>query len=354
MSGPEPLQTLYWKEDSLYLLDQRLLPGRIRYRQCRTSADVGAAIREMTVRGAPAIGVSAAFGMVLAAREADRAGTGTGGLKRTAAALRGSRPTAVNLDWALRRMERIIESFAGDAAGELSAALLEEARSILAEDISTNRRIGAHGAALIPDGASILTHCNAGALATAGYGTALGVIRAAAAQGKELRVYLDETRPLLQGARLTALELIQEQIPAVLVTDSCAGYLFSAGKIDLVIVGADRIAANGDTANKIGTYILAVLAGRHRIPFYVAAPCSTIDPNVEDGRGIAIEERDPEEITTFNGVRIAPAGIEAFNPAFDITPAELISALITECGLLHRPCRAGLEYLLAKGEKEDE
>ncbi|NLA11191.1 MAG: S-methyl-5-thioribose-1-phosphate isomerase [Firmicutes bacterium] len=351
MSGAEPLRTLYWEQDSLFLLDQRLLPGKISYRRCRSAADVAAAIKNMVVRGAPAIGVSAAFAMVLAAREAAGDGSGAAAIERAAAALRSSRPTAVNLDWALRRMESLLERFGGDTGEELTAILLREARTILEEDLATNRRIGAHGASLIPDGASILTHCNAGALATAGYGTALGVIRAAAAAGKRLQVYVDETRPLLQGARLTALELLREKIPAVLVTDSCAGYLFSDDRITVVIVGADRIAANGDTANKIGTYPLAVLAKRHRVPFYVAAPCSTIDLSLESGREIAIEERDPEEITTLNGDRIAPAGIAAFNPAFDVTPAELISAIVTERGLLHRPCRAALENLLAKGEE---
>lgn len=348
--SPEPLRTLYWEEDTLFLLDQRLLPGKIRYLQCRTVADVVNAIKEMVVRGAPAIGISAAFGMVLAAQETGVAGSGLSGLKEAAAGLRSARPTAVNLDWAVRRMERSIERAAGKTAGELTAVLFKEACAILDEDLSTNRKIGTHGAALIPDGASILTHCNAGALATAGYGTALGVIRAAAAEGKQLQVYVDETRPLLQGARLTALELLREKIPATLVTDSCAGYLMAARKISLVIVGADRIAANGDTANKIGTYTLAVLARHHGIPFYIAAPCSTIDLFLDDGRGIVIEERDPAEITMLNGQEIAPAGIDALNPAFDITPAELISALITERGLLHRPGRAGLKNLLAKEE----
>lgn len=349
--SPEPLQTLYWEDDSLFLLDQRLLPGEIRYLQCCTVADVVTAIKEMVVRGAPAIGISAAFGVVLAAKAAGTAGSGLSGLQEAITALRSARPTAVNLDWALRRMERRLERAAGGTCEEVVDALAEEAQAILDEDILTNRKIGAHGAALIPDGASILTHCNAGALATAGYGTALGVIRAAVAQGKHLHIYVDETRPLLQGARLTALELLREEIPATLVTDSCAGYLISAGKVSLVIVGADRIAANGDTANKIGTYTLAVLAQRHEIPFYIAAPCSTIDLSLEDGRGIVIEERDPAEVTMFNGQKIAPAGIDALNPAFDVTPAELISAIITERGLLQRPDRAGLKNLLTKGER---
>ncbi len=353
---PEPLRTLYWEKDSLFLLDQRLLPGKIRYLECRTAKDVVRAIKEMVVRGAPAIGISAAFGMLLEAKEFSSAGPGMPVMQKRladiAGLLRSARPTAVNLRWALCRMQRRIEEAAAGASDdEIIAALEEEARVLLAEDISANRRIGAHGEPLIPGRASILTHCNAGVLATAGYGTALGVIRAAAAAGKRLHVYVDETRPLLQGARLTALELHHEKIPATLVTDSCAGYLMAAGKVDLVITGADRIVANGDTANKIGTYMLAVLAQRHGIPFYIAAPCSTIDLSLEDGGSIVIEERDPAEVTTLNGQEIAPAGIDALNPAFDVTPAELISALITERGVLHRPDRAGLVNLLAKGER---
>jgi methylthioribose-1-phosphate isomerase len=352
--GPEPLRTLYWEKGRLFLLDQRLLPGKIRYLECGTAKDVAKTIKEMVVRGAPAIGISAAFGMVLAARELNAAGLGPAEmrerLEKSAETLRNARPTAVNLHWALRRMVRRIEGAAGASTEEVMAALEEEALALLDEDISANRRIGAFGEPLIPDGASILTHCNAGALATAGYGTALGVIRAAAAAGKRLHVYVDETRPLLQGARLTALELHHEKIPATLVTDSCAGYLMAAGKVDLVITGADRIAANGDTANKIGTYTLAVLAQRHGIPFYIAAPCSTVDLSVKDGGGIVIEERDPAEVTMFNGQAIAPAGIDALNPAFDVTPAGLISAIITERGVLQRPGRTGLANLMAKGE----
>lgn len=341
---PNPLRTLFWENGSLFLLDQRLLPEKAGYLQCRTATEVVTAIKEMAVRGAPAIGVSAAFGMVLAARE----GGGAAGVKEAAVALRGARPTAVNLHWAVERMERRLEQAAKKKNAALAAYLLQEAKAICEEDIAANHRIGACGAALIPDGAAVLTHCNAGALATAGYGTALGVIRAAASAGKGLRVYAGETRPLLQGARLTALELLEEGIPVTLVTDSCAGHLMAEGRISLVLVGADRIAANGDTANKIGTYTLAVLAERHGIPFYVAAPCSTIDLSLVSGAEIAIEERDPEEITAPGGRRIAPVGVSAFNPAFDITPGELIDALITERGLLEKPGRRGLEDLLAK------
>ena len=341
---PNPLRTLYWENGSLFLLDQRLLPERISYLQCRTATDVVTAIKEMAVRGAPAIGVSAAFGMALAAQEEG----GVAGILEAAGALRSARPTAVNLHWAVERMERRLEQAAKKEGAVLADLLLQEARAICEEDVAANRRIGAYGAALIPDGAAVLTHCNAGALATAGYGTALGVIRAAAAAGKALQVYAGETRPLLQGARLTALELREEGIPVTLVTDSCAGHLMAEGRISLVLVGADRIAASGDTANKIGTYTLAVLAERHGIPFYVAAPCSTIDLSLERGAEITIEERDPEEITAPGSRRIAPAGVSAFNPAFDITPAELIDALITERGLLRKPGRRGLKDLLTK------
>lgn len=353
--GSEPLRTLRWEGDGLFLLDQRLLPGKIEYLKCRTAASVLVAIRGMAVRGAPAIGVSAAFGLVLAAREAATKASSSvelkGCLHKSAEALRSARPTAVNLDWALRRMERRLEEAGEATAEEIIAFLEEEALALLREDILVNRRIGARGLPLIPEGASILTHCNAGALATAGYGTALGVIRAAAAAGKRPHVYVGETRPLLQGARLTALELQQEGIPATLVTDSCAGYLMASGRVDLVITGADRIAANGDTANKIGTYTLAVLAQHHGIPFYVAAPCSTLDLELEEGGQIVIEERDPAEVTALQGQLIAPSGIDALNPAFDVTPAGLISALITECGVLHRPDRKGLANLITEGEE---
>jgi len=350
--APEPLRTLYWDNGSLFLLDQRLLPGQISYLECRSAAEVFAAIRAMVVRGAPAIGLSAAFGMVLGARHLAAEGLSGPALRQQlaeiAARLRSARPTAVNLSWALERMERKLEGAAGLSGAEIAAMLEEEARLMLHEDISINRRIGEHGEPLIPDGASILTHCNAGALATAGYGTALGVIRAAVAAGKRVHVFAGETRPLLQGARLTALELRREKIPVTLVTDSCAGYLMASGKVDLVITGADRIAANGDAANKIGTYTLAVLARQHGIPFYIAAPCSTIDLSLEDGQGMVIEERDPSEVTTLMGQPIAPAGVGALNPAFDVTPAEFITALITERGVLYRPGRAGLAELMGK------
>ncbi|MEW5784602.1 MAG: S-methyl-5-thioribose-1-phosphate isomerase [Bacillota bacterium] len=349
MNPGEPLKTLYWDKGRLYLLDQRLLPGECSYLSCATAGEVAAAVKQMVVRGAPAIGISAAFGLVLAARQAAERGDGPGELcetlRREAALLLDARPTAVNLAWALERMQGKLSEAASLPSGLIAESLESEALAILEEDLATNRRIGLHGAALLPDAANVLTHCNAGALATAGYGTALAVIRAAVAEGKIVHVYVDETRPLLQGARLTALELVEEKIPATLITDNCAAFLMSRGRVDLVITGADRIAANGDTANKIGTYGLAVLARHHRIPFYIAAPCSTIDRRLAAGEQIVIEERDPTEITRIHGQALAPATVTAYNPAFDVTPAELISALITERGVVCRPGRAGIEKL---------
>ncbi len=316
------IEPLRWRGDALELLDQRRLPEQMVYLRCASAEAVAAAIRDMVVRGAPAIGCAAAFGVVLGR-----------GAESAYEALAKSRPTAVNLFWALERMR---------GARDLEA----EAIAILAEDIATNRAIGAHGAALIPEGARILTHCNAGALATAGYGTALGVVRAAHEAGRRISVIASETRPYLQGARLTTWELQQENIPATLITDGMAGHLMSRGEIDLVIVGADRIAANGDVANKIGTYTLAVLARRHELPFYVAAPVSTFDPNIPDGSLIPIEERHAEEVTGFRGARWAPPGIAVRNPAFDVTPAELVSAIVCEKGIVPRPDAAGLRALL--------
>ena len=333
--------TLRWENGCLKLLDQRLLPGEIVYRSCRTAEQVAGAINKMVVRGAPAIGISAAFGLVLAAYRVAEENPGRRefvlALNAASEKLRRSRPTAVNLHWGLQRiLARLEESDSTDLL-ELAACLEEEACSIFEEDMVTNRRLGDLGAELIPPGASLLTHCNAGALATGGYGTALGVIRSAFKQGKVLRVYASETRPFLQGARLTSFELVREGIPSTLIIDNCAAHLMAKRKVDLVIVGADRIAANGDTANKIGTYSLAVLARHHRIPFYVAAPCSTIDRTLPDGEKIVIEERGPEEITGTGGEAVAPTGIEAYNPAFDVTPAALVSALITEKAVIRQP-----------------
>ena len=307
------VESIRWHGDHLDLLDQRRLPEDIVYVTCRTAAETAAAIRDMVVRGAPAIGCAAAYGIAL------DAGAGRN-LAEAEALLAASRPTAVNLFWALERMRG-------------SADPQAEALAIYAEDIAANKAMGAFGAALIADGARIMTHCNAGALATAGHGTALGVIRSARDAGKTISVIANETRPYLQGARLTAWEMVQEHIPVTLVTDNMAGHLISRGQVDVVIVGADRIAANGDTANKIGTYTLSVLAHRHGIPFYVAAPLSTFDPAIPDGSHIPIEERPAEEVTGYRGVRWAPAGVQVCNPAFDVTPARLVTGLITERGV---------------------
>jgi len=323
------VQPIRWTGESVEFLDQRLLPERLEYVTCRTATEVATAVRDMVVRGAPAIGCAAAFGLALEAlRGRDLAAAET--------VLAASRPTAVNLFWALERMRGL----QGEAA-------MTEAVAIYDEDLAANRRMGGLGAALVPDGARIMTHCNAGALATAGHGTALGVIRSARDAGKRVSVIANETRPYLQGARLTAWEMVQEKIPVTLITDSMAGHLMSRGEVDLVIVGADRIAANGDTANKIGTYTLAVLAQRHGLPFYVAAPLSTFDARIADGSGIPIEERPEAEVTGYRGMRWAPQGVRVRNPAFDVTPAALISALVTEQGIVHAPNRDRVTALLS-------
>jgi methylthioribose-1-phosphate isomerase len=321
---------LKWDGSSLSLLDQRLLPGREVWLDCRTASEVAEAIRTMVVRGAPAIGVSAAFGMALAAMRGDD-------LQQAASELKGARPTAVNLAWAVDRILDCSGKAAALASGSVAAAVRQEAERICAEDVAGNKQLGRHGAALLGEQATVLTHCNAGALATAGYGTALGVIRAAIESGKRIAVFADETRPYLQGARLTAWELQRENIDTTLITDSMAGHFFQQGAFDAVIVGADRIAANGDTANKIGTYTVAVLAHAHDVPFYVAAPVSTIDPACPNGAAIPIEERSAQEVTEILGERMAPEGIHVRHPAFDVTPARLITAIITERGVLRPP-----------------
>jgi methylthioribose-1-phosphate isomerase len=328
------VDTLRWTGKTLELLDQRALPQKIEYLTCRTAAETARAIREMVVRGAPAIGCAAAFGVALESTHA-------ADLEAAFEVLAQSRPTAVNLFWALARMRRALTR--GGAS-----ALEHEALAIYQEDLAVNRAIGAHGAELVPDRARIMTHCNAGALATAGHGTALGVVRSARDQGKRISVVANETRPYLQGARLTAWEMVQERIPVTLVTDNMAGFLMSRGEVDLLIVGADRIAANGDVANKIGTYTLAVLAQRHGLPFYVAAPLSTFDPAIAQGASIPIEERPPSEVTGFGGSRWAPDGVAVRNPAFDITPAELVTGLITEVGVLRAPSRKDIAALLSR------
>lgn len=317
------VEPIRWKGDRVEFLDQRLLPDRLEYVACRTAPEVAAAIRDMLVRGAPAIGCAAAFGVAL-----------DGGTAAGYDVLAKSRPTAVNLFWALDRMKR---------ARDLKA----EAVAIFEEDLAANRTMGRYGAELVPKGARIMTHCNAGALATAGYGTALGVIRAAQEAGKQVSVLVNETRPYLQGARLTAWEMVQEGIPATLITDNMAGHLLSHGEADLIVVGADRIAANGDAANKIGTYTLAVLARRHGLPFYVAAPLSTFDRSLADGSAIPIEERPADEVTGYRGTRWAPEGVRVRNPAFDVTPAELITGIITEKGVALAPDREKVAKLFS-------
>jgi len=349
--GKNSLPTLYWEKNCLYLLDQRFLPEKTEYRCCRSYQDAVNSIREMSVRGAPAIGITAAYGMVTAASEAIANNYNYAEMKillqEAADALIKARPTAVNLVWAVRRIEKTFEQAQDHQPVEIFKRLLHEAKVIHEEDIKNNRIIGLNGAELIPPKASILTHCNAGALATGGYGTALGVIRAAVEEGKDIHVFVDETRPLLQGARITAYELYHDDISATLITDSMAGYLMYRNMVDLVVVGADRIAANGDTANKIGTYSLAVLANHHEIPFYVAAPISTIDIDVDSGENINIEERCSTEVTHFGGMATAPDGITVFNPAFDITPARLIAAIVTERGVVCKPDREKIEKLLS-------
>jgi methylthioribose-1-phosphate isomerase len=331
------IPTVEWKHNHVVILDQRALPGDVRFLDCETYQEVAEAIRNLSVRGAPAIGVTAALGIALGARqyaEADLDGFFVF-MEQVCHTLASTRPTAVNLFWAVDRMQRVMASVSTSTIPDIQQRLQKEALAILEEDLQVNRAIGRFGSAVIRDGDHILTHCNAGALATAGYGTALGVVRAAWEQGKRIRVYADETRPVLQGARLTAWELQQDGIPVTLITDNAAGALMQQGRVHCCVVGADRIAANGDVANKIGTYSVAVLAHAHGIPFYVAAPSSTIDMKTSDGKGIPIEERSSSEVTCLYGDRmIAPQGVDVWNPAFDVTPAALITGIITERGII--------------------
>jgi methylthioribose-1-phosphate isomerase len=338
----QPVRAVRWVGDAgdglVRLLDQTLLPATLAYRDCRTVEEVWEAIRNLRVRGAPAIGVAAALGLVLGLQRHADAATYGQRLREVSAYLRTSRPTAVNLFWALGRMESCPPPPGGGPA-EWTRRLLDEALAIEEEDRRMCRAMGLAGAGLIGEGQGVLTHCNAGSLATAGSGTALAVLYAAAEQGKRFRVFADETRPLLQGARLTAWELRQAGIPVTLICDSMAAQVMREGRVRLVVVGADRIAANGDTANKIGTYGVAVLAKAHGVPFYVAAPSSTFDLSLPDGAGIPIEQRDPREVTHGFGRQTAPDGVEVYNPAFDVTPAGLIAGLITERGVI-RPVTA--------------
>jgi len=335
-SSIEPVR---WSVGRLVLLDQTRLPTEETERVCGTWEDVADAIRTLVVRGAPAIGVAAAFGVVLAA-QASRATSFealTGDLETATKGLAATRPTAVNLFWALDRMQRTAQAARQQPLARVRERLLEEAERILAEDVAANHAMGDHGATLVPEGARILAHCNAGALATAGYGTALGVVRSAHRQGKVALVWVDETRPVMQGSRLTAWECVRDGIPHRLIADVAAASVMARGAVDLVVTGADRIAANGDTANKIGTYSLAVLARHHGVAFYVAAPFSTIDPSLPSGASIPIEERDGTEVRRLAGRATAPEASPVFNPAFDVTPASLISAIITERGVFRLP-----------------
>lgn len=339
------VRAMEWTGDALLLLNQRVLPLRESMMRVSQASEVAHAIRTMVVRGAPAIGVAASFGLVLAVQNALRRKLPwREEFRKAAGELRASRPTAVNLFWAIERMHGVAERLPDEQEGA-AYHLEKEAIAIFDEDVAANRRMGAHGAKLLPSG-PVITHCNAGALATAGYGTALGVVRAAVAAGKKIHVYVDETRPFLQGARLTAWELGKDGIPCTLITDSMAASIMKAGKVRAAIVGADRIAGNGDVANKIGTYGLAVLCRVHRVPFYVAAPLSTIDPAARSGKSIPIEERDGGEVTHFMGTRIAPDGIKVYNPAFDVTPARYVTAIVTERGVLRPPFPGTIRRLL--------
>ena len=330
------VKTIEWKNDRVVMLDQRLLPHREVYRVCRDYQQVASAIRDMVIRGAPAIGVAAAMGVALGALKAPPK-TFDREFERILSTLAKTRPTAVNLFWALQRMRQIYSDKRSQGIDVVKRALKEEAQKIYQQDIAANKQLGKFGASLLRNTKKIMTRCNAGALATAGYGTALGVLRALKDSGKEFEVFVNETRPFLQGARLTAWELCKEKIPATLITDSMAGYLMQRGKIDAVLVGCDRVAANGDVANKIGTYTIAVLAHRHAIPFYVAGPTTSIDVNCAAGKDIPIEERDAKEVSHIFGKPLAPKGIRILNPAFDVTSHDLITAIITEKGVIHPP-----------------
>lgn len=330
------VKTIEWKNNRVVMLDQRLLPHKEVYRVYRSYQEVAEAIRSMVIRGAPAIGVAAAMGVALGALKAP-AKSFDREFEKITLVLGKTRPTAVNLFWALKRMREVYLNYRSRGVESVQKALCDEAQKLYKEDIAANKQLGRFGAGLLRDAKHIMTHCNAGALATAGYGTALGVVRSLKESGRQFEVLVNETRPFLQGARLTAWELKKEKIPATLITDNMAGYLMQKGKVDAVVVGCDRVAANGDVANKIGTYTLAVLARRHNIPFYVAGPTSSIDVNCRSGDDIPIEERDPKEVSHIFGKSLAPKGIHIFNPAFDVTPHELISAIITEKGVIHPP-----------------
>jgi methylthioribose-1-phosphate isomerase len=344
------LPTIAWEDAEILMVDQRKLPAQETYVHCRTAAEVARAIKSMVIRGAPAIGVAAAMGIALGARRSTASGTKQFAVEFNKACdlMAGTRPTAVNLFWAIDRMKRSFGAGvrAGQSVDELKRRLEDEARAIHDEDVASCRAMGRFGADVVPDGARILTHCNAGALATAGYGTALGVIRAAAERGKVAQVFADETRPFLQGARLTAWELVRDQVPTTVIAESMAGPLMKRGDVDVVIVGADRIAANGDVANKIGTYTVAMMAQAHGVPFYVAAPLSTIDLATPDGDAIPIEQRSAREMTHLGSTRLAPDGASVWNPAFDVTPHALVAGIITERGIARPPYGESLKSLV--------
>ncbi len=345
------IKTVEWTDEGVVMIDQRLLPTEEKYLTLRSCEEVAEAIKQMVVRGAPAIGVSAAMGLALGTKQA--VGTSVEDLQQDfdyfCDIMSRTRPTAVNLFWAIERMRETFRRARAEGADtdQIKQRLVEEAQAIFHEDIESNRRLGRFGGELIPDGSTVLTHCNAGALATAGdYGTALGVVRGARDMGKRVAVLADETRPFLQGARLTAWELQKDEIPVTVITDNMAGHIMKKGEVDCVVVGADRIAANGDTANKIGTYMVAVLARQHDIPFYVAAPVSTVDLSLPTGEEIPIEERDQREVTHLRDQRLAPEGVAAHNPAFDVTPANLVTAIITDRGVARPPYTESLRKLV--------
>jgi methylthioribose-1-phosphate isomerase len=342
------VETIAWTEEGVVMIDQTRLPLEEKYLTCRSYEEVAAAIRDMVVRGAPAIGVAAAMGVALGVKLAGEKGLDAQ-VERICETLAATRPTAVNLFWALDRMKALYRSLRGRPLTEIRERLIAEANLIHQEDIAINKAIGRHGAPLVPDGRTVLTHCNAGALATAGYGTALGVVRAAVESGKKVDVYADETRPFLQGARLTVWELQRDSIPATLITDNMAGHFLRSGRIGCVVVGADRIAANGDVANKIGTYPVAVLAKENGVPFYVAAPLSTLDLTLDSGDRIPIEQRSAREVTHVFGHPVAPEGTSVENPAFDVTPARYVSAIITERGVARAPYEESLRTLVHTG-----
>ena len=341
------IETLRWNVDHLEMIDQRILPADFQYITYDSAASVAEGIRSMVVRGAPAIGCAAAYGVALEALTLKNTSSEdfSKGMEDAFVVLQQSRPTAINLFWAIDRMRSIMNENLDLSSNEIADILLKEAHKVKKEDIEINRAMGSFGAELLQDGARVLTHCNAGALATAGHGTALGVIRSAVETGKKISVIADETRPFLQGARLTAWEMVRENIPVTLISDNMSGHLMSRGEVDAVVVGTDRVAGNGDVANKIGTYMVAVLANRHNIPFYVACPLSTIDRSIASGSDIPIEERPTKEVTGYKDYQWAAEGVSVRNPAFDVTPAELVTGLITEKGIVYQPTSKKISQL---------